>query len=79
MENIKLNYSFLTREIKIERVGIAFQLLKTKRKYERMSKSDSYDKLCDELPVDINYLKSLDPKEWKNQDHYAVLGLEKLR
>ncbi|BES93189.1 dnaJ homolog subfamily C member [Nesidiocoris tenuis] len=25
------------------------------------------------------YLKSLDPKEWKKQDHYAVLGLKGLR
>ncbi|KAG8222252.1 hypothetical protein J437_LFUL001450 [Ladona fulva] len=29
--------------------------------------------------VDLNYLKSLDPKEWKDQDHYAVLGLAHLR
>lgn len=29
--------------------------------------------------LDIEYLKSLDPKDWKNQDHYAVLGLKKMR
>lgn len=29
--------------------------------------------------VDLNYLKTLDPKEWKDQDHYAVLGLAHLR
>lgn len=29
--------------------------------------------------VDIDYLKSLDPKDWKNQDHYHVLGLNKMR
>lgn len=29
--------------------------------------------------VDVEYLKSLDPKNWKDQDHYAVLGLEKAR
>lgn len=29
--------------------------------------------------VDIDYLKSLDPKDWKNQDHYAVLGLKNMR
>ncbi|KAG8262047.1 dnaJ homolog subfamily C member 2 [Homalodisca vitripennis] len=28
---------------------------------------------------DDTYLKSLDPKLWKNQDHYAVLGLQKYR
>lgn len=31
------------------------------------------DDACDK------YLKSLDPKEWKNQDHYRVLGLSKRR
>uniref|UniRef100_A0A0A9X5L4 DnaJ subfamily C member 2 n=1 Tax=Lygus hesperus TaxID=30085 RepID=A0A0A9X5L4_LYGHE len=31
------------------------------------------DDSCDE------YLKSLDPKEWKKQDHYAVLGIKNLR
>ncbi|XP_035912076.1 dnaJ homolog subfamily C member 2 [Anopheles stephensi] len=36
--------------------------------------------LFDEMfEVDIDYLKSLDPKDWKNQDHYAVLGLKKMR
>ncbi|CAI9729211.1 dnaJ homolog subfamily C member 2-like [Octopus vulgaris] len=35
----------------------------------------------DELPDDEDetLLFSLDPREWKNQDHYAVLGLKKLR
>ncbi|XP_076268071.1 dnaJ homolog subfamily C member 2 [Rhynchophorus ferrugineus] len=28
---------------------------------------------------DVGYLRSLDPKEWKSQDHYKVLGIEKLR
>lgn len=29
--------------------------------------------------LNIEYLKSLDPKNWKDQDHYAVLGLQKAR
>lgn len=29
--------------------------------------------------LDIEYLKGLDPKHWKEQDHYAVLGLQKAR
>lgn len=29
--------------------------------------------------VDVEFLKSLDPKNWKDQDHYAVLGLQKKR
>ncbi|XP_039759004.1 dnaJ homolog subfamily C member 2 [Pararge aegeria] len=28
---------------------------------------------------DVDYLRSLDPKEWKKQDHYAVLGIKNLR
>lgn len=28
---------------------------------------------------DVDYLRSLDPKEWKQQDHYAVLGIKTLR
>jgi len=37
----------------------------------------SYDE--DEFEDDIEYLRSLDPKETKDQDHYRVLGLSKLR
>lgn len=29
--------------------------------------------------LDVEYLKSLDPKHWKDQDHYAVLGLQNAR
>ena len=28
---------------------------------------------------DLDFLRSLDPKEWKDQDHYAVLGITNLR
>ncbi|KAL0273066.1 UNVERIFIED_CONTAM: hypothetical protein PYX00_005829 [Menopon gallinae] len=28
---------------------------------------------------DVTFLRSLDPKNWKNQDHYAVLGIKWLR
>lgn len=28
---------------------------------------------------DVGYLRSLDPKEWKSQDHYKVLGIPTLR
>jgi hypothetical protein len=31
------------------------------------------------IEFDIDYLKSLDPKNWKDQDHYAVLGLKDAR
>lgn len=32
-----------------------------------------------EDPADTRYLLSLDPKEWKSQDHYRVLGLQTKR
>ncbi|CAG0918053.1 unnamed protein product [Notodromas monacha] len=28
---------------------------------------------------DVEYLRKLDPRKWKDQDHYAVLGLKSLR
>ncbi|KAG5677460.1 hypothetical protein PVAND_007218 [Polypedilum vanderplanki] len=31
------------------------------------------------IEFDLQYLKSLDPKNWKDQDHYAVLGLKDAR
>jgi hypothetical protein len=34
----------------------------------------SSDGLDDQQSVD-EYLKSLDPKDWKNQDHYRLFGL----
>lgn len=32
-----------------------------------------------EYTDDVEYLRSLDPKDWKSQDHYKVLGIETLR
>lgn len=29
--------------------------------------------------LDVEFLKALDPKLWKDQDHYAVLGLQNSR
>jgi hypothetical protein len=29
--------------------------------------------------LDVEFLKALDPKAWKDQDHYAVLGLQNSR
>ena len=42
------------------------------------------DETLDEDPevkfeLNVEYLTSLDPKEWKDQDHYAVLGLQNAR
>lgn len=72
--------AFTTFRRKIERVGPSFLNAKKKVQLEHIERSESEEKLlADEFVVDIHYLKSLDPKEWKDQDHYAVLGLGKLR
>lgn len=57
-----------------------------KTRFERSSannktpeSSDNEDEEEEIIEDDLDYLRSLDPKEWKNQDHYAVLGLKKYR
>lgn len=47
-----------------------------KQKAGEPAPGELFDKLFE---LDVDYLKSLDPKDWKNQDHYAVLGLKKMR
>lgn len=47
-----------------------------------LSRASSESNISDDNPafeVDVDYLKCLNPKEWKDQDHYAVLGLKSLR
>ncbi|KAJ6633152.1 DnaJ like subfamily C member 2, partial [Pseudolycoriella hygida] len=47
-----------------------------------LSNASSTDKISDDedkFEIDVEYLRTLDPKEWKDQDHYHVLGLKKLR
>lgn len=47
-----------------------------------LSSSSSIDKIsADEASYDfdVDYLRGLDPKEWKDQDHYRVLGVKHLR
>ncbi|ALC43017.1 CG10565 [Drosophila busckii] len=68
---------------KIERVGCAYFNARRQQIGEAsngVERSDSDEKLAGAgEEVDISFLKSLDPKEWKDQDHYSVLGLGKLR
>ncbi|KAM7356477.1 dnaJ homolog subfamily C member 2 [Cochliomyia hominivorax] len=71
---------FLITKRNIQRVGNTYLNSKRKSQSDHIERSNSEEKLLsDEHVVDVNYLKSLDPKEWKDQDHYAVLGLGKLR
>jgi DnaJ family protein C protein 2 len=43
------------------------------------NKDEEEDFSSYEFEDDILYLRSLDPKHWKEQDHYAVLGIKNLR
>ncbi|XP_020816177.1 dnaJ homolog subfamily C member 2 [Drosophila serrata] len=66
---------------RVERVGFAY--FSQRRQHLApggVERSDSDEKLegVGEV-VEISYLKLLDPKEWKDQDHYSVLGLGKIR
>ncbi|XP_012223305.1 dnaJ homolog subfamily C member 2 [Linepithema humile] len=53
------------------------------RSLTRASISESSDEEEDlsqyQFEDDLEYLRSLDPRDWKDQDHYAVLGLKNLR
>lgn len=87
MENdckvVALQTPFDTRRVQC--VGVNFVKYLATIHYgesENLSNSSSEEKISDsqtEFSVDVNYLRSLDPKEWKDQDHYAVLGLKHLR
>merc|ERR1719507_2855740 len=54
---------------------------RTKSNVSMCESSESEEELDAEVEFedDLDYLRSLDPKETKEQDHYRVLGLSKLR
>ncbi|XP_044534578.1 dnaJ homolog subfamily C member 2 isoform X3 [Gracilinanus agilis] len=54
-------------------ISASFQELEDKK--ELSEESEDEELQLEEFPM----LKTLDPKDWKNQDHYAVLGLGHLR
>lgn len=63
--------AFLKRRIR--NVSASFQELEEE---EELSEEEEDEELqLEEYPL----LKTLDPKDWKNQDHYAVLGLAHVR
>ncbi|XP_017486200.1 PREDICTED: dnaJ homolog subfamily C member 2 [Rhagoletis zephyria] len=82
LEFVEINCNLAFSRRNVERVGLAF--LNSNRynattEEAAESNDDAVDKLPEEFAVDVDYLKSLDPKEWKDHDHYAILGLGKLR
>ncbi|XP_040268440.1 dnaJ homolog subfamily C member 2 [Bufo bufo] len=54
-------------------VSASFQELEDEKETSEESEDEEFQ--LEEFAL----LKTLDPKDWKNQDHYAVLGLKKLR
>lgn len=50
---------------------------------EEVEKAESVENVSNtdesQFEDDVEFLRSLDPKEWKDQDHYRVLGLKRLR
>uniref|UniRef100_A0A0A1XRW7 DnaJ homolog subfamily C member 2 n=1 Tax=Zeugodacus cucurbitae TaxID=28588 RepID=A0A0A1XRW7_ZEUCU len=82
LEFVEINCDFAFSHRNVERVGLAYlnsnRYNATTEEAEE-SNDDAVDKLPEEFAVDVDYLKSLDPKEWKDHDHYAILGLGKLR
>lgn len=73
--------------VKIEPVGRWYESYCSRRHHKQTlssgstASSSSEEEIQDlsEEEEDINMILTLDPKDWKNQDHYAVLGLSKLR
>ncbi|XP_032218836.2 dnaJ homolog subfamily C member 2 [Nematostella vectensis] len=72
----------------VEPVGRWYEAYITRRQHSTSSHhslgsdsddSSSSDESLDSETEDDAFLLTLDPKEWKNQDHYRVMGLTKLR
>ncbi|XP_055379628.1 dnaJ homolog subfamily C member 2 [Condylostylus longicornis] len=81
MHPICVPLALVTR--KIQRVGYTYlklkQKLDLKNSFSCVGGEEEVIFLEDNFEIDEGYLKSLDPKEWKDQDHYAVLGLKHKR
>lgn len=77
-ENKSLQLAICHR--RVECVGLWF-LRYNQEKDTDFQHLETEEVAAEELIIEDNdvYLKSLDPKLWKNQDHYAVLGLQKYR
>lgn len=77
---VAVRYRFVLRKLDDGKKELQFKPHKP-RKIE-VSTVDDAGEVKDESviqEVDVNYLRSLDPKEWKKQDHYKVLGLQHVR
>lgn len=61
--------------IKRRNRNVSASFVELEEEEESSDESDDEEFQLQECPI----LRTLDPKEWKNQDHYAVLGLPHLR
>ncbi|XP_063848823.1 dnaJ homolog subfamily C member 2-like isoform X2 [Scylla paramamosain] len=74
-------------QVEVEPVGRWFHIYEARRLRGHLTSSvgeseeESEEEEAQEVEVedDIHYLRSLNPADWKDQDHYAVLGLRKHR
>ena len=71
----------------VQPAGRWFEAYSTRRRHQQTlshhslqstSSEESSGELSDDDEGD-DVLLNLDPKKWKDQDHYAVMGLSKLR
>ncbi|KAG1666196.1 DnaJ subfamily C member 2 [Nymphon striatum] len=77
------------KKCRVERVGRGyFNYIDRRNRNRSLSQCSISDNSSEDEPIsstdeessaDVAYLRSLDPKEWKDQDHYAVLGLKSKR
>lgn len=78
---VALRYRFVFKNLGDGKSILQFKPQKVKR-LDPAKEITNEDELKTEAgieDVDVEYLRSLDPKEWKKQDHYKVLGLKNLR
>lgn len=74
-------------KVSFESAGRWFEALRLRRRHKHslshhsLQSSSSEESDNEEIEEEDNLilLQGLDPKEWKQQDHYAVLGISKLR
>ncbi|XP_064488110.1 dnaJ homolog subfamily C member 2-like [Ornithodoros turicata] len=74
--------------VSVETVGRWFESVFSNQRARHTSSAASLDSessdeedvsVEEEHPDEVKHLQSLDPKDWKNQDHYRVLGLHAKR
>lgn len=80
-----LSFLSYTGEIQEENLPRVLPYPKKDEEAAATDQSKAHENLDDEVEpevkfeLDEEFLKALDPKLWKDQDHYAVLGLQTSR